>query len=390
MTLNVALVSESVSSVRGGAETSTSQFLQHLLDQGVNVDLYTQTRLEARERLKVHTIETRGGLKTFQTLRFSSKVDQLLAGRQYDVVHAITPCLAADVYQPRGGTVPETVERNLAMRQSSASRALKRIANEFNLKQRAMLRLERQLVCRTRPPVVVAISEYVRRQLTHHYRLNGDRIQLIFNGVDYQPCGDEQCRLDRAAVRELYGVAEDQVLALVIAHNFRLKGVAHWLAALRLLRRRHGDKFKSVIIGKASARPYVRLAHSLGVSDVVMFVGPTQRTREFFHAADILVHPTYYDPCSRVVLEAMLHGVPPVTTRFNGAAEVITDGVTGRIIASPADIEDLARAVENAAAPEMRSQLERAHENLVERLSMKRHAAEMIDLYGRIADGARS
>ena len=390
MALKVALVSESVSSVRGGAETSTSQFLQHLLDQGVHVDLYTRTQPESRERLTVHTIETGGGLRALQTLRFSTKVDQLLAGRQYDVVHAITPCLAADVYQPRGGTVPETVERNLAMRQSSASRALKRIANHFNLKQRAMLRLERQLVCRKQPPVVVAISEYVRRQLTHHYRLNGDSIRLIFNGVDYQPCSTEQRRLDRTAIRELYGVAEDQVLALVIAHNFKLKGVASWLAALSLLRRRHGDRFKTVIIGKASARPYVRLAQSLGVSDVAMFVGPTQRTREFFHAADVLVHPTYYDPCSRVVLEAMLCGVPPVTTRFNGAAEVITDGVTGKIIASPEDIEDLARAVENAAAPEMRSQLECAHENLVERLSMKRHAVEMIDLYRRIADGTRS
>ena len=188
----------------------------------------------------------------------------------------------------------------------------------------------------------------------------------------------------------MYGVAEDQVLALAIAHNFKLKGVAPWLAALRLLRRRHGDKFKTVIIGKTWARPYVQLAHSLGVSDLAMFVGPTQRTHEFFHAADVLVHPTYYDPCSRVVLEAMLCGVPPVTTRFNGAAEVITDGVTGKIIASPENIEDLARAVEHAAAPEIRSQLEQVHDDLVERLSMKRHTVEMIDLYRRIADGTRS
>ena len=188
MALKVAVVSESVSSVRGGAETSTSQFLQHLLDQGVGVDLYTRTQPESRKRLTVHKIETDGGLRAFRTLRFSSKVDQMLADRRYDVVHAITPCLTADVYQPRGGTMPETVQRNLAMRQSSASRALKRIANHFNFKQRAMLRLERQLVCRNRPPVVVAISEYVRRQLTRHYHLNGNSIRLIFNGVDYPSC----------------------------------------------------------------------------------------------------------------------------------------------------------------------------------------------------------
>ncbi|MCH8913102.1 MAG: hypothetical protein IIA33_05980, partial [Planctomycetes bacterium] len=53
------------------------------------------------------------------------------------------------------------------------------------------------------------------------------------------------------------------------------------------------------------------------------------------------------------------------------------------------NIEDLARAVEHAAAPEIRSQLEQVHDDLVERLSMKRHAVEMIDLYRRIADGTR-
>jgi UDP-glucose:(heptosyl)LPS alpha-1,3-glucosyltransferase len=389
MALKVAVVSESVSSVRGGAETSTSQFLNHLLDQGVSVDLYTRSTPESLERLTVHTIETGGGLRASRTRRFSAKVAQLLAGRRYDVVHAITPCLAADVYQPRGGTVPETVERNLAIRQSSTSRVLKRIGNHFNLKQRAMLRLERQLVCGRRPPVVVAISDYVRRQLTRHYHLDDDAIRLIFNGVDCPPCSDEQRRLDRVAVRQLYGVEEGQVLGLVIAHNFKLKGVAPWLRALRLLRRRHGEKFKTVIIGKASARPYVQLAHSLGVAAAAMFVGPTQRIGEFLHAADVLVHPTYYDPCSRVVLEAMLSGVPPVTTRLNGAAEVITDGVTGQIVACPDDTEDLAQAVEDAAAPEIRSRLEREHDELVGRLSMKRHAVEMIDLYRQIAESKR-
>ena len=47
MALKIAVVSESVSSARGGAETSTSQFVQHLLDQGVDVEEFKADVLAA-------------------------------------------------------------------------------------------------------------------------------------------------------------------------------------------------------------------------------------------------------------------------------------------------------------------------------------------------------
>ena len=44
--MNIALVAESVDSQRGGAETSTGQFVHQLLAQGQRVDLYTRSEVE--------------------------------------------------------------------------------------------------------------------------------------------------------------------------------------------------------------------------------------------------------------------------------------------------------------------------------------------------------
>ena len=55
--------------------------------------------------------------------------------------------------------------------------------------------------------------------------------------------------------------------------------------------------------------------------------------------------PTWYDPCSRVVLEALSVGLPVVTTHFNGAAEVMEADQHGEIVGSPDDVMALSRAI---------------------------------------------
>ncbi len=47
------------------------------------------------------------------------------------------------------------------------------------------------------------------------------------------------------------------------------------------------------------------------------------------------MQPTYYDPCSLVVLEALACGLPVITTAQNGASELMTDGREGYILTTP-------------------------------------------------------
>ena len=57
-----------------------------------------------------------------------------------------------------------------------------------------------------------------------------------------------------------------------------------------------------------------------------------------------LVHPTYYDACSLVVLESLASGTPVITTSANGASMFIESGKNGYVIPA-ADVKALVNAV---------------------------------------------
>jgi UDP-glucose:(heptosyl)LPS alpha-1,3-glucosyltransferase len=324
---------------------------------------------------------------------FRSKRTQLFVQRAaryarehpFDVVHSITPCLAADVYQPRGGAVPEMLERNIATRPALLQRSWKRLEQKLNRKYRVMAELERALVTRPSPPRVIAISQYVADQFTRHYRLNGSLVTRIFNGVDPDLSTPEERAEDRRVLRRQFNFADDDYVVLCVAHNFKLKGVARLIEALG---RRGGNTgaapAHAIIVGRDDPRAFARLAQRLGVADRVIFAGPTKRIHRFFHAADCLAHPTYYDPCSRVVLEAMAAGLPVITTRYNGAAERITHGQEGYVIPSPDDVDGLARCIALLSDEGHRRDCAGRAEDAVADISMEHHAVRVRRVYEEV------
>jgi UDP-glucose:(heptosyl)LPS alpha-1,3-glucosyltransferase len=67
------------------------------------------------------------------------------------------------------------------------------------------------------------------------------------------------------------------------------------------------------------------------------------------------VHPTFYDPCSLVVLEALACGLPVITSRYNGAAELFREPAEGYVVADPHDRVRLAWAIGQLLDPARRA-----------------------------------
>ncbi len=379
--MKVALVSEWLDAWRGGAETSTLQFLHHLMDAGIEVHVFTRSRPSPTPGLHVHPVSGAAMSRTRRSVTFAHRVERMVKADRFDIVHAISPCRGATIYQPRGGTVAETIERNIALRTSGAARSFKRYANVFNLKQRHMLRLERELLGPGDGPVIVAISDYVADQLRRHYHLDASRVRKVYNAVDPDTTSPQARAEHRRSIRKSFDIAENDLLALSVAHNFKLKGVRHLLEAVSLLSSQNVRNVRGLVVGKGDPTRWRRLASRLGVSERVRFIGPSDRVRQLYHAGDVLVHPTYYDPCSRVVLEAMTSGLAVVTTRWDGAAEMIEDGVNGYVLPEPSDIAGLAERITGLINVQLRSGIQRLASRIAPQVSMSRHAAAMIELY---------
>ncbi len=357
------------------------QFAHHLAGLGCEVTVLTATNIPSTPAMTIVPIRAATGWRFGRTWMFARGAARYLQSHDFNIVHAITPCPPADVYQPRGGTVPEMLARNLALRQSSVKRGLKWFGQRLDLKYRVLAGLEKRLLTRRPAPWVIAISQYVADQLKRHYRFDPGRIRLIFNGVDPDETPAEERQSHRIEIRRQFGLADDDLLLLAVAHNFKLKGVDRMIQAMAHPAVRKIGHVCAIVVGRDNPAHLARLSAESGLADRVFFAGPSQRVAAFFHAADVLVHPTYYDPCSRVVLEAMAAGLPVITTRYNGASERVTDGREGYVIDSPSDTGSLADRIARLADPDHRRQCGASALAAVGQFTMARHAAEVVRLY---------
>ena len=105
-----------------------------------------------------------------------------------------------------------------------------------------------------------------------------------------------------------------------------------------------GLKVKLLVAGRQKAGPYLRLVRKNGYVDNILFLGHVEKIESIFCASDMFILPTFYDPFSNVCLEAMACGLPVITTKLNGASEIIEDGVSGFVVDSPLQIEEMVTA----------------------------------------------
>ncbi|MEO6436555.1 MAG: glycosyltransferase family 4 protein, partial [Tepidisphaeraceae bacterium] len=110
-------------------------------------------------------------------------------------------------------------------------------------------------------------------------------------------------------------------------------------------------------------------------------VGATSDTRPYYRAADFFVLPTRHDPCSLVVLEALAMGLPVISTKFNGATEIMTDGVHGYVLDDPSAVPALADAMQKLMDPQRRAEMSKACLELRPRLSYEHHLDRLEEIY---------
>ena len=376
--MKVALVIERIDPHRGGRETSTAQVAAELARCGCDVTIICQSGSWRGGGVEVNQVGVRGISRTSRLRNFATDVGQAIEGRSFDIVQATLPIPRANVYQPRGGTVPAQIAASLR-RRSGAGRLLRRITEPLNACRRQMAAFERDLLTGG-GAICLCVSQMVKDECLTYYGMT-DRVEVVYNCADV-PAGDTRDD-DRRRIRGEIGAAPDDPVVLTVATNFELKGVAQAIEAFAQWRSDSGcDGSRLVVVGRQSPNSYMKLAADCGAGDAVVFAPPTQDIFQWYAAADAVILLSWYDPCSRVVLEAARWSIPSITTRFNGASEAFGDG--GCIVVdSPLDKAAIVTAYGALADPVTRQKHSQACSSLEDYLGVERHVKELIDAYGR-------
>lgn len=380
--MKVALVIERLDPSRGGRETSTAQIAEGLARRGCQVTVLCQQGRWDAPGVAIEALGTRGLTRCARLANFAHDVQLAMAGGRFDVVHATLPIPGVDVYQPRGGTVPAQLVASLR-RRSMIGRAIRRLAEPLNLTRRQMGDLESQVMADGRT-WRLAVSQMVAEEFTQYYGPSG-RQRVVYNAVDVPAVSDEQRADWRQELRFRLGVGQADAVFVTAATNFALKGVQEAIEAFAdwAGRSQAGRSARLVVIGRTHVEGWRRLANQLDVGTQVVFVPPTREMFQYYSAADAVLLLSWYDPCSRVILEALRWGLPGITTAYNGASEMLQRGA-GIVVQSPRDRRALVDAYERLGDAASRHPFAQACRAIGDWLGMDRHVTELLEVYNEV------
>jgi UDP-glucose:(heptosyl)LPS alpha-1,3-glucosyltransferase len=224
---------------------------------------------------------------------------------------------------------------------------------------RRRLQMEASVFSRRSDTRIFSISPPQKQLYQQYYHLPADRF------IDLPPPirGDRAFPGDyperRAAMRRHLGVADRDVVLLFVASAFRTKGLDRALKALHALRHQ-GTPARLLVLGNDRAASWRSVVADAGLSDCVNFLGPRDDVVDFIHAADVLVHPAYEENTGTVILEAILGGLPVVTSRQCGFAGYLSEYSMGESLNEPYGGEDMLPAIQRALALPLNTRMERA------------------------------
>ncbi len=350
--MNIAFCYESVLPARGGCETYIADLARRLLADRHEVHIYA-CRWDEKllpGGIQFHAIPSSWSPRFLKPWRFGRLCLKAMAERSHDVTMGFDKTWGLDVLYPQGGLHAACAQHNLRKHANPVLRRCAKLAKWFDAAHWSYTLLERRQYLGSTPPAIVVNSHMVRDHFMRHYNIAPGQLHVVRSAIDPQRFPEQDRLKCRVKCREQYGITPNEVVGLFAAMNYHLKGLEPLLHAThRLFARPEFDgnapAFRLMVVGHPKARSYMNLAHQLGLDDIVKFVGYVPEMRNAYFAADFLVHPTFYDPCSLVVLEALACGLPIITSRYNGASELMhtsSPQQEGYVISDPHDHQQLA------------------------------------------------
>jgi len=320
---------------RGGAERYLVDLCTWMVRENFEVHVYAEHWDEENAGIHFHQVKTTPFPKSLRLLSFAVWATQAIAKDNYDVTLGVGNTLRADIIQPHGGVHWAWFWRSLNAYDHPFLWVIKFLGKVLSPKQWVQGYIENAPYKKDDFYRIVAISDMVKQDAMRWYRIPEDRIVVIYNGVDTERFHPRN-RQYRDEIRRKHGIGDEFVI-LFVSNNFRMKGLGYLIKALAEIKREDHPFFKLLVLGRDRQGPYLRMAKNLGISEKVIFAGSTDEPEKYYGAADILVHPTFYDACSLTVLEALASGLPVISTVSNGASGVFNDGQGGFVIRSPRD-----------------------------------------------------
>jgi len=336
--LKVALVRKEFNTLHGGAERYAVNLAKGLADLGHEAHLFCGScDLKENKNIKIHKVPYIKAYSPLKNLSFNKNSAKLIAENSYDIVNGLAQIFPQDVYR-----VGDPL--HIHWLKTFALNPVKRVLKYLNPRHLALLYIEKNIFKPGNYKRIITNSHMSKAHVAHYYKVPEEKIRVVHNGVDLEKFNPELRAGSRSGIRENLGIKKNEMVLLFAGNDFKRKGLQFAMQCTANLIKK-GLKVKLIVAGRGRSGPYQRLVKKNGYEDKIMYMGHAEKIEALYCASDLFILPTFYDPFSNVCLEAMACGLPVITTRLNGAAEIIEDRVSGIVVDSPWQIDEMVTAV---------------------------------------------
>lgn len=319
----------------GGAENYLNLVSNRLLAQGHEVHIFSADHQD-KSSFQTHRVKAIRKPSLLSNISFALNARALLKKYSFNCILSFERTLYQDIYRAGDGCHREWLNRRRIIEPF-----LKKLSFNLNPHHLMLLYLEKQ--CFLGSKAVIANSMMVKKDIIKHYAVPAEKIYIIYNGVDVQRFRPI-CKEQKDFIRNSLDIKNNKVI-LFAGADFKRKGLCTLLKAFSLLDMKD---LKLIVAGKPAETQYLSMVKKLGIGKNVIFMGAVKEIEKLYSVADVFVLPTVYDPFSNATLEAMASGIPAITTRHNGASELIENGVEGFVVDNPLDAGVFAERISEA------------------------------------------
>lgn len=316
----------------GGAEAYLKRLAAGVIEAGHRVSLFTAAEWPAEEWNFGPVVR----LGATTPIGFADALEKVARAR-CDLLLSLERVWRCDVYRAGDG-----VHRVWLQRRGRVATPLQRLGQFFNRKHSASLTLEESLFAKQNAKRVIANSRMVRDEIIRCYDYPAERIDVVYNGVPLDAFQRQE--EDRAATRETLQLGKDDIAVLFAGTGWERKGLRFAIEAIE----RQDKRMRLLVAGRGEHRRFQ--------SSRAQFLGVVREMPSLYHAADVFLLPTLYDPFSNACLEALAAGRPVITTSANGFSEIVENERHGTIVDDARAVGALSAALQFWSDPARRAQ----------------------------------
>src|SRR5690606_13819626 len=162
-----------------------------------------------------------------------------------------------------------------------------------------------------------------------------ERFHLLPPGIALDRRAPANAAEIRAGLRAEFKLTDDDLLLVQIGSGFKTKGLDRTLEAVAALPPALRKRTRLIVMGADDPAPFLRQMRSLGLSEQVQILKGRSDVPRFLLGADLLIHPAYNENTGTVLLEALVAGLPVLTTAACGYAHYIEEADCGLVVPEP-------------------------------------------------------